>query len=190
MYFVRLISKYSLVCILCFLWCYAIKAGAVALREYEVKAAFLYNFAKFIDWPESVKPKETDKFIIGTLGDNVFGDDLQQIEGKQVSGARIVVRSYSDVRSASECHILFVCPSEKANLNSIFKTLEGKSILTVSDIEGFATNGGMIEFYLQDQRVHFEINRETAARAGLKINSQLLKLAKVVPSKNHEESRF
>jgi hypothetical protein len=151
---------------------------ATLLEEYEVKAAFIYNFSKFIEWPTQALPKEGEPFVIGLLGRNPFHDHLKNLQKECVQGHSIAVRSYETIEEVKGCHILFISQSEEKRINAIVKTLSGTQILTVSDMDGFLKNGGMICFRMNDQKVQFTINRSAMLSAGLKPSSELLKLAK------------
>jgi hypothetical protein len=151
---------------------------AFLLEEYEVKAAFIYNFSKFIEWPTQTLPKEGEPFVIGLLGRNPFQDHLKNLEKESVQGHSIAVRRYETIDSARGCHILFISQSEEKKIGAIVKTLSGTPVLTVSDMDGFLKNGGMICFRMNEQRVQFTINRSAMLSAGLKPSSELLKLAK------------
>jgi hypothetical protein len=146
--------------------------------EYQLKAAFLFNFAKFIDWPSTSFSDASSPFVIGVLGENPFGDDLQKlISQKQVGTHPLVVQSIASVSDARKCHILFISNSETSKLRQILEGLRGASVLTVGESEGFISDGGMISFVIEAQKIRFRINAETAKSAGLKISSKLLNLA-------------
>jgi len=146
--------------------------------EYEVKAAFLFNFAKFVQWPASAVPPGASPIVIGVLGENPFHGDLQRtIENKKVDDHPLVARDLHSASEAAHCHILFICASEAGRLPEILDQLQGKSVLTVADMDHFTESGGMIRFVLRESRVRFEINNEAARRAKLKISSKLLALA-------------
>ncbi len=149
--------------------------------EYQVKAAFLYNFAKFVEWPSSSFPDASAPFRICVFGQDPFGQALLDItHEKIVSGHKLQVDQVVDVALARTCHILFIASSEKVQLKRIFESLQGTDVLTVGDIKGFAELGGIINFVLENDRVRFEVNRRAADRAGLKISSKLLGVAKLV----------
>jgi hypothetical protein len=145
--------------------------------EYQVKAAFLLNFARFVEWPAS-HAKET--FTIGILGRDPFDSALDSLSGKTVRGKRVLVRRYEDPEDAREADILFISASEKRALPRILKTIRGNSILTVGDSKDFSRSGVMINLLLLQKRVGFEINLASAQRDGLQISSNLLKLAQEV----------
>jgi hypothetical protein len=156
----------------------SIPTHAAMREEYEVKAAFIYNFSKFIEWPTDVLPKAGEPFLIGVLGDNPFHGHLQMLERESVQGAPIIIREYRRAKEAKVCHILFISRSEEKRVDAILKELAGTQVLTVSDMDGFIKLGGMISFRMKDQKVQFMINRNAMLGAGLKPSSELLKLAK------------
>ncbi len=146
--------------------------------EYQLKAAFLYNFAKFIDWPLQSFPSEKSPFVIGVLGQNPFGNFLERtVTDKEVNGHPISVQAFKTVAEASKCHLLFICSSEKENIPEIIKTLAGISILTVSETGQFTDSGGMVNFVEEAKKIRFQINEEAAKAVGLKMSSKLLSLA-------------
>ncbi len=147
--------------------------------EYEVKSAFIYNFAKFLEWPANAFASADSPIIIGIIGDDPFGGLLQQtVRGKTAAGRRIEVKHFDKVRDCQLCHILFVSASERGRLSKILDRLKGSSVLTVGETAGFVRQGGIIGFVMDDNKVGFEVNVGAAKQAGLKISSKLLKLAK------------
>ena len=160
-----------------------VRAAAQELNEYEVKAAFLYNFAKFVEWPSNESADPNSPMIIGILGRDPFGGEIDRaIEGKSVNGHRLTIKRFSTLQAYDHCHILFVSSSEKGNLARILATVANHSVLTVSETDRFAHIGGIINFITIENRVRFEINQDAAGRAGLKISSKLLSLARAVRS--------
>jgi len=146
--------------------------------EYEVKAAFLYNFAKFVTWSQNESDSSNESFIIGIAGRDPFGNLIEQVMGsKTVLGKQIQIRRYRSVYQAGLCHILFVSESEKNNYKQILKLFSGRPVLTVSDADGFIEAGGMIRLYVADNKIRFEINVRAAEKAKLKLSSKLLYLA-------------
>ena len=156
-------------------------ALAAEASEYEVKAAFLYNFTKFVEWPVKAD-RPDDTFDLCILGDDPFGGTIDSIEEKR-SGARGFKlhreQRYGDGKALSTCDILFISPSEQKSLSSILDKAVAAGILTVSDMDGFTKSGGIIGFKLKNARVAMSINPAAAERAGLKISSKLLKLADI-----------
>jgi hypothetical protein len=146
--------------------------------EYQIKAAFIYNFARFVDWPTQAFADETSPMTVGVLGENVFGDNLQQaISGKTIKGHALQFRQFDSVTDATNCQVLFISSSEKSHLSKILARLRGTSVLTVSETDDFIGDGGMINLEIVDQKVRFEINNDAAKKAGLTISSKLLSLA-------------
>ncbi len=159
--------------------CLSAQAQAPAPTEYQVKAAFLYNFGKFVEWPPGTLADSS--FAICVLGDDPFGPALDQvIEGKSVHGKKLVAHRLGRIEEAGKCHVLFVSSSENGRLSQVLTSLRGRRVLTVGDTEGFAHRGGIINFRLVENKVRFEINLDAAERAGLTVSSQLLKLATVI----------
>jgi hypothetical protein len=149
--------------------------------EYQVKAAFLYNFAKFVEWPPSSFPDASTPLRICVYGQDPFGQELRDItNGKTVNGRRLEVSNVTDLQQSRACHILFIAASEKGQMKHLLEGLRGTDVLTVGDTKGFAAQGGMINFVLENNRVQFEVSRKAAEQAGLKISSRLLSVAKVV----------
>jgi len=165
-------------------------ARAQSVSEYQVKAAFLYNFAKFVEWPPNLFNDPRDPFVLCVAGDDPFGNLLDGIVlGKTANGHPLAVRRLRREREARSCQILFVSSSERNRLRPVLKSLRGASVLTVGETDGFAQEGGMINLTLEDNRVHFEINVAAAERAGLKISSKLLSLARVVRQERSNRGR-
>jgi hypothetical protein len=153
-------------------------AQASPPSEYQIKAAFLYNFAKFVEWPPQAFAGPRSPIIVGVLGKNVFGNDLERtIRDKTVNNHPFQFKEFHSVEEATNCQILFISASEKDRLPGILNDLRGTSVLTVSETAQFTEAGGMINFVLEDNRVHFQINDAAAKKAGLKISSKLLSLA-------------
>jgi hypothetical protein len=148
-------------------------------QEYEVKAVYLYNFGRFVQWP-AASPLVTadDSFTICVLGRDPFGPVLDTtLGGEVIDGRKLVARRISTTRDATHCRIIFISSSEAARIKEILNSLEKSSALTVSDMPDFINNGGMIQFVLKDNKVRFEVNLIAAEKAGLTISSQLLKVA-------------
>ena len=148
-------------------------------QEYQVKAAFLYNFARFVEWPNGAFPDGKSPFVLAVIGKDPFGESLDLLKGKTVGNREIVINRIADIDRLEKCHILFICDSEKERLKPILRKAESARMLTISDLKGFCEAGGHIAFYLEENKIRFEINNEDAQRTGLKISSQLLKLAKI-----------
>jgi hypothetical protein len=145
--------------------------------EYEVKAAYLYNFGKFVEWPAKVNAA-SEFFSICVLGEDPFGATFDAtIAGESINGKKVVVKRIARPQDAVSCRILFISSSEEGRLQEILATLDNTSVLTVSDLSQFIRRGGMIRFVMEANRVRFEVNLTTAEHAGLTLSSQLLKVA-------------
>ena len=156
--------------------------------EYQIKAACLYNFAKFVDWPSTAFPDRTSPIVFGILGEDPFGNALERIvKNKAISGRTLTIKRSQRVEDLKDCQVLFISRSEQARLPQILTALKGLSILTVSDTEEFLADGGIINFKMQDDKVRFEVNVATARGEALKISSELLDLAITVHSAHAEK---
>lgn len=146
--------------------------------EYQVKAAFIFNFAKFVEWPATAFASEQSPLYIGVLGDNPFGPDLERlIRDKTMNGHSLVLRVCRTVEEGKKCHILFISSSEKERLSEIFKNLRGANVLTVGETDGFTETGGIVNFVAEGNKIRFQINDVHARGAGLKMSAKLLSLA-------------
>jgi hypothetical protein len=153
---------------------------------YEVKTAYLFNFAKFIDWPPSSFATPQSPFTICVLGTDPFGNALDTaLQGKSIGDRPLAVRRLKDKSQAKPCQMVFVSSSESAHLADIVGSLGEASVLLVGETTGFATSGGTIEFTLEGNHVRFAINTDAANRSGLKFSSKLLALATIVHDEGH-----
>lgn len=149
--------------------------------EYQVKAAFIYNFAKFVEWPSHAFAGPADPITICVLGQDSVSNPLQEVVmGKEVGGRPLLVRQLSDGRQAGVCRILFVSSSERRALSTLLAGAHLSGVLTVGEAEGFTRQGGMINFKIEGGRVRFEINADAAQQEGVHISSKLLSLAQSV----------
>lgn len=154
------------------------RAQVTSPSEYQLKAAFLYNFAKFVDWPPAAFADDKSPFVIGVLGASPFGNTLEQtVAGKKLNDRTIVVQAFHAVTEVTNCHILFICNSEEKNLTETLGKLNGRMILTVGETDRFIEAGGMVNFTREASKIRFQINNEVAKTARLKISSKLLSLA-------------
>lgn len=163
-------------------WHFAVRAAADSgSAEYQVKAAFLFNFTKYVEWPTGAFPSGNSPFVIGIVGKDPFGGQMEKtLDGKTVDGHSFVVRRFRQITDIGECHVLYISDSEKERLGRILARVGDSPTLTVSDMGNFARSGGAIGFVVEDERVRFDINTDAAQHAGLKISSRLLSLAKSV----------
>jgi hypothetical protein len=158
-------------------------AGHADIAEYEAKAAFLYNLAKFIQWPAAEESTKT-ALVFGILGEDPFGASFDRaFFRKSVHGRTVVVRRAATLEQLGRCHLLFVSRSEEHQVSRILETLESSSTVTVGDMSDFIAMGGMIQLDQGDERVRFAINTSRAERAGLKISSRVLSLSHIVVSR-------
>lgn len=163
------------------------QAQSASYNSNQRKALILYNIAKYTDWPKEAFADENADFVVGILGKDPFGKDIDVIKGKTIKGRKLEVKYYSSVEEASGCHLLFISKSETDNLAEILKKLQNSSILTVAEVKGFIEQSGIINL-VPDRKatgtetVDFEINQAAAEKANLKLNTQLLRLAKRVKS--------
>jgi hypothetical protein len=149
--------------------------------EYQVKAAYLFNFLKFVEWPDDPGADPHAKWVIGFVGDTPIGDELTRLaDGKNVLGRDLLVKKFQEADNLRGCNILFISESEKKRLSSILADLRGSSVLTVADMDNFIGGGGMIQFMVEDARVRVAIDVGATSRAHLKVSSKLLALARLV----------
>lgn len=157
-------------------------------KEYQLKAAFLFNFAEFVRWPANAFAGTNAPFCIGILGDDPFGAALDQtVQGETIASRKIIIERAKQISSLTNCQVIFISKSEKRHLDEIFSALDSKPVLTVGEISDFAQRGGGINFYLDGTKVRFEINPDAAQKSGLKISSQLLSLGKIVKPQKEEK---
>lgn len=144
--------------------------------EYQVKAVYLFNFGKFVTWP-SPSPK-SDSFPVCVLGTDPFGQILDKtLAGEEINGQKLVARRIANASEAIDCRIIFIGASEASRIKETLATIGKTSALTVGEMPGFLANGGMIQFVVRDNKVHFSVNISAAEKAGLILSSQLLKVA-------------
>jgi hypothetical protein len=178
---VHLVKRTALGLIILLLVVEGSPSPAQAPSEYAVKAAFLVKFIHYVEWPADGR-SERAPFVVGVLGTDPFGNVLDEmLAEKQVNGRKIVARRFKRLEDAATgSSILFISSSEWPDLTEILRTMDRHPVLTVGEIDHFASRGGVIGFRLEGNKVRFDINAERADRAGLKVSSQLLKLARIV----------
>ena len=190
------IRVYNLIVLTLVLFAAALAAEALtdseANREYQVKAAFLYNFIKFVDWPEGTSDSN-QPIIIGIIGKNPFGDAFEPIKDKPVKEKKVTIKLFQgldesgkhpQIEAIGKCNLLFICSSEKEKLKETMDLLKDRNILTVADMQGFLEAGGIVNFVVEENKVGFEINIDAAKQAKLEIRSNLLRLAKRIIGEN------
>jgi len=156
-------------------------AARAQKKEYQVKAAFLLNFAQFVEWPEAAFAGGDAPLCIGVLGEDPFGPALDEaVDGESIRNHKLTVRRARRIEDLTNCQLVFVSPSENKRVPEILAKIDARPVVTVSELAGFAKQGGTINFYHENNKVRFEINPASALQSGLKINSQLLRLGKIV----------
>lgn len=179
------VADFALMCTILFLCLIsnsiALTAQTKSANEYQVKAAFLYNFAKFVDWPPSTFSDAKQPLDVCVYGRDPFGNALEDaLLGKAIGERRIGLGRAMQFQDLAGCHVVFVSSPARESTMDLANRLKGRPVLLVGESEGFAASGGAIQFTIEDNRVHFIINPDAADRAGLKISSKLLALAKIV----------
>ena len=160
--------------------------------EYKIKAAFIYNFIKFIDWQDNCLPENNNTITIGLLGKSPFNNSFEPITKKKVKNKKVTIKYFPEFEKMTDktllkkCHVLFICDSEKKQLKDVINAVKDSCVLTVGEMDGLLKAGGIIKFSMHKKKVRFEVNLTAAKRAKLEIRSQLLRLAKKVvkPSQN------
>lgn len=149
--------------------------------EYQVKAVFLFNFAQFVDWPAEAFPSPDAPFVIGVLGQDPFGSQLDEVvRGERVNGRALVIERYQSVAQIHNCNILFIGGAAAAHLSEILAALKGRSILTVSDADPAGPRGVMIRLVNENSHIRLRIDVATAKADSLTISSKLLRPAQIV----------
>jgi hypothetical protein len=156
------------------------QALAQDVSEYQLKSALLYNFALFTEWPPESLPDTGTPLNYCVIGEDHFGAALDALGEKQVNNRRIAVRRITRADSAASCHVLFISRSEQGNVERILDAVRGRPVLTVMDQEGMAQRGVMVNLFLDNRRIGFEVNAEAAKRARLNLSSKMLRLARAV----------
>ena len=155
-------------------------AQTSAIPEYQVKAAFLFNFTKFVEWPPSSFSTPQAPLVIGIYGKDPFGSYLKEtVAGEKIDGHPLVIQYYSSIEEIRTCHILFINETETHKVKQVIESLKGRSILTVSDKPDFMKNGGMIRLFIENNKTRLRINREATEAANLVISSKLLRIAEI-----------
>jgi len=163
---------------LAFAFCLASPGHSAGISsEPQLKAAYLFNFAKFIHWPEDTFTNAQAPLVIGVLGETPFTGELAPLTTRKVRNRAITIQHFKTVKDVQNCHILYISPSISNNLQAVLQDLKPRPIVTVSDSKNFANRGGMIQFVTRRERLQFVVNLVVAKANGIKIDSQLLSLA-------------
>jgi hypothetical protein len=149
-------------------------------QEYKVKAAFIYNFARFIEWPQEVFASADSPFVIGVVGTDPFNGALEQaVTAKKVGTRRVEIQHFDSVDQIGPCQILFVPTSDDESETKIIQKVENDHVLTIGESDSFDSIGGSFRFFTEDNKMRFEVNTDATDHAKLKISSKLLKLARI-----------
>jgi uncharacterized protein DUF4154 len=163
-------------------------ARSPVTQEYDLKAAFLFNFARFVEWPADAFAAATTPIVIGVLGNDPFGASLDTlVAGETVRNRPLLVRRYRSVESVDACHVLFISASEAGQLDHIARVIGRRSILTVGETKDFAARAGIVGFELAQRRLRLRINLAAATDARLTISSKLLRQAQIVRSSGRRD---
>ena len=149
-------------------------------EEYAVKAAFIYNFAEFIAWPDWPSSDHADSFDICIIGNDPFRSAMNALRNENIRGKKVQIKRLNSASSCSHCQIVYISSSEQDRLDQILATLQGHNILTVADTADFARSGVIFNLYLEDNKVRFEVNIDAVKRSELNISSKLLRLGRIV----------
>lgn len=162
--------------------CALLAAGQSQVEEYRLKAAFLFHFAQFVEWPAGALPDGPDKpLVFCVVGDDPFQGELEgTVQGKSAGGRAVRIVHIQRIQANSGCHLAFIDRKQSGRVHELLASLDGAPVLTVGESEDFLRQGGMIRFCMEERKVRFEINQGAAERAHLKISARLLLLAKSV----------
>ena len=177
--------KNKLFCGLILIACLLLLAGFsknAAEVEYEVKAAFIHNFTKFIEWPSEAFENRDSPLRIGILGTGPIDGPLMNLNGKKIQKRVLEISRFENLKEANQHHVIFINPSERERVQSILVALKDTGVLTIGDMPDFAEQCGVINFYLKNGKVRFEVNIAASRREKLKISSKLLRLSRIVNS--------
>jgi hypothetical protein len=202
---IQRISLVLLCLVLCAVCAVASDDESIENREYKIKAAFIYNFIKAVEWPPE-HIEDSNAIVIGIIGHNPFGDAFKPVEDKIVKDRHLVFRVFKgpseskneesdeqgqifDVTGLRQCHVLFVCSSEAGNIDDILNAVKEYPVLTVSEVDGFLAAGGIINFVPGANQPVFDINLASSRKVGLTISSKLLRIASRVIDKEPESEK-
>ena len=158
-----------------------VRSQSSSVKEYQIKAVFLYNFTHFINWPEAAFESQYAPFIIGIVGRDPFGPSLEDaVEGERIGSHQIRIKRYNSINEIEKCHILYVGTQDPDEIKAVLKAVARKNILTVGDSPNFIRWGGMIRFYTDQNKIRLQINNSLAKTAGLRISSKLLRVSQVL----------
>jgi hypothetical protein len=166
--------------VLLWLWPCAAGAQSAADTEQNMKAGFIYNFALFTEWPAKFFKDTATPLALCIAGDKAALQAFEPLTTKKIISRAVTVQAFGDNATHNPCHIIYIASTNKTEAADLLRLVSGPGVLTIGDLEGFCQLGGIINFYHENNKLRFEINKDAAGRAGLKLSSQLLKLAKIV----------
>jgi YfiR/HmsC-like len=167
------------------------RAQSLSPQEYEnqVKATFIYNFSRFIDWPTGTFTSGRSSLRVCVLGNDPFGGALDSIKGKNVQGRKIQIEHLESFSKLEACQILFISSSEKGHLKEILESAKHSRIVTIGEMSQFTQNGGVVALAMRKDRIHFSVNLDAANETGVKISSTVLRLATIVNYRHQGEGK-
>ncbi len=164
--------------------CACLQVAAQSPSEYQLKAAFIYNFLQFVEWPAETLQTPGSPIILEILGDDPFGAEIDKaFQNKTVNGHPVVIQRHKIFDSHRLCHVVFICKSERDRSPQIVENIGNRSIFSIGDFEDFADRGGVVNFLNEEGKLRFEINLAAVKRARLQVSSKLLRLARIVGKK-------
>ncbi len=174
------IARFVALCLLAL--CLLVPDSRAEFKEYELKAVYIERITRFLTWPEEVgKEQPRDRFVIGVLGENPFGGTLRELYAeRQMKKRPIEIRELTALADTASCHILFISQSEQERLPEILQVTRNKPILTIADTEGFAQQGVLVNLVLEDGKLRFVLNQAAFHKAGIVVDSLMLKVARIV----------
>jgi hypothetical protein len=168
----------QLLAVFCFLNLIVTGALGQTVKDYDLKAVFLFNFVQFVEWPPETFPNADAPIVIGVLGEDSVEKSLDQVVRNEIVRERkLVVKRYRRIDEIDSCQILFISQSKSEEFKEVLAVLKGKPVLTVGETEGFALGGGMIRFLTDQNKIRLRINKDATEAAGLTMSSKLLKAA-------------
>jgi hypothetical protein len=151
------------------------------LTEHQVRAAYLYNFVKFVEWPDGTFKDESEAILIGLFKDDPVKEELESIiKGRTIDSRPIRIKLLGNSKDADECHVVYLADAERRHQISTINMLGSKPVLTISDADYFCRIGGMIRFFVHENRFRLEINRTAVDRAQLEISAKILRVAEII----------
>lgn len=155
--------------------------AAMPAGEYQVKAAYLFNFSQFVEWPAAAFGSPTAPFVIGIVGEDPFEGALDSVvRGEKLDGHPLLVRRFANADEVTDCNIVFVARGQAALLDDTLRALRGRHVLTVTDAPGAEDRGAMIVLFTDNNRIRMRINLAAARASRLTISSKLLRPAEVI----------